>query len=144
MAPHGVYRCPGKPHVCVSDFSHPRAGAPIFRTDDNFQCAIKQCVDAAFLDPPYNVRIGGHAVSAGSHREFAMASGEMSEAEFRSFLSDTLGAAARVSRDGAVHFVCMDWRHMDDVSAVGRRAYAERLNLCIWNKSNAGMGSLHL
>jgi len=95
-------------------------------------------VDAAFLDPPYNVRIGGHAVSAGSHREFAMASGEMSEAEFRSFLSDTLGAAARVSRDGAVHFICMDWRHMDDVSAVGRTVYGERLNLCIWNKSNAG------
>ena len=61
---------------------------------------------------PYNVRIGGHAVAAGSHREFAMASGEMSKAEFRSFLADTLGAAARVSRDGAVHFVCMDWRHM--------------------------------
>jgi DNA modification methylase len=100
-------------------------------------------VDAAFLDPPYNVRIGGHAVSAGSHREFAMASGEMSEAEFRSFLTDTLGAAVRVSRDGAVHFVCMDWRHMDDVSAVGRAVYGERLNLCIWNKSNAGMGSLY-
>jgi hypothetical protein len=100
-------------------------------------------VDAAFLDPPYNVRIGGHAVSAGSHREFAMASGEMSEAEFRSFLADTLGAAARVSRDGAVHFVCMDWRHMDDVSAVGRTVYGDRLNLCIWNKSNAGMGSLY-
>jgi DNA modification methylase len=99
-------------------------------------------VDAAFLDPPYNVRIGGHAVSAGSHREFAMASGEMTEAEFRSFLADTLGAATRVSRDGAVHFVCMDWRHMDDVSAVGRTVYGERLNLCIWNKSNAGMGSL--
>jgi len=100
-------------------------------------------VDAAFLDPPYNVRIGGHAVSAGSHREFAMASGEMSEAEFRSFLADTLGAAASVSRDGAVHFVCMDWRHMDDVSAVGRTIYGERLNLCVWNKSNAGMGSLY-
>jgi hypothetical protein len=65
-------------------------------------------VDAAFLDPPYNVRIGGHAVTAGSHREFAMASGEMSEAQFRTFLADTLGAAARLSRDGAVHFVCMD------------------------------------
>src|ERR1700730_7704428 len=100
-------------------------------------------VDSAFLDPPYNVRIGGHAVSAGSHREFAMASGEMSEAEFCSFLADTLGAAARVSRDGAVHFVCMDWRHMDDVSAVGRTVYGDRLNLCIWNKSNAGMGSLY-
>jgi DNA modification methylase len=101
------------------------------------------CVDAAFLDPPYNVQIGGHAVSAGSHREFTMASGEMSEAEFRAFLADTLGAAARVSRDGAVHFVCMDWRHMDDVSTIGRTVYGERLNLCIWNKSNAGMGSLY-
>src|SRR5882724_12884049 len=100
-------------------------------------------VDAAFLDPPYNVPIGGHAVSAGRHREFAMASGEMSEAEFRSFLADTLGAAARCSRDGAVHFVCMDWRHMDSVSAVGSTVYGERLNLCIWNKSNAGMGSLY-
>src|SRR5262249_19800788 len=75
-------------------------------------------IDAAFLDPPYNVRIGGHAVAAGSHREFAMASGEMSEVEFRGFLSETLGAAARVSRDGAVHFVCMDWRHMGGVSQV--------------------------
>jgi DNA modification methylase len=100
-------------------------------------------VDAAFLDPPYNVRIGGHAVAAGSHREFAMASGEMSEAEFRSFLTDTLGAAVRVSRDGAVHFVCMDWRHMDSVSTVGDGLYGARLNLCIWNKSNAGMGSLY-
>jgi DNA modification methylase len=100
-------------------------------------------VDAAFLDPPYNVRIGGHAVASGSHREFAMASGEMSEAEFRSFLTDTLGAAARCSRDGAVHFVCMDWRHMDSVSAVGSNIYGELLNLCIWNKSNAGMGSLY-
>ena len=100
-------------------------------------------VDAAFLDPPYNVRIGGHAVSAGSHREFAMASGEMSEAEFRSFLADTLGAAAHWSRDGAVHFVCMDWRHMDSVSAVGSKVYGELLNLCVWNKSNAGMGSLY-
>ena len=100
-------------------------------------------VDAAFLDPPYNVKIGGHAVSAGRHREFAMASGEMSEAEFRSFLADTLGAAARCSRDGAVHFVCMDWRHMDSVSEVGNTVYGERLNLCIWNKSNAGMGSLY-
>jgi DNA modification methylase len=100
-------------------------------------------VDAAFLDPPYNVRIGGHAVAARSHREFAMASGEMSEGEFRSFLTDTLGAAARLSRDGAVHFVCMDWRHMDSVSAVGSAVYGDLLNLCIWNKSNAGMGSLY-
>ena len=53
------------------------------------------------------------------------------------------GAAARCSRDGAVHFVCMDWRHMDSVSAVGTSVYGELLNLWIWNKSNAGMGSLY-
>src|SRR4051812_3818280 len=100
-------------------------------------------VDVAFLDPPYNVRISGHANAKGRHREFAMASGEMSQAAFRSFLEETLGAAAQVSRDGAVHFVCMDWRHMDDVSAVGGNVYGELLNLCIWNKSNAGMGSLY-
>ena len=100
-------------------------------------------IDAAFMDPPYNVKIGGHAVAKGSHREFAMVSGEMSEAAFRSFLSETLGTAIGVSRDGAVHFICMDWRHMDDVSAVGSGIYGTLLNLCVWNKSNAGMGSLY-
>jgi DNA modification methylase len=100
-------------------------------------------IDAAFLDPPYNVRISGHANAAGRHREFAMASGEMDEAEFRAFLKDMLAVCASVSRDGAVHFVCMDWRHMDDVSAAGKSVYGELLNVCVWNKSNAGMGSLY-
>lgn len=100
-------------------------------------------IDAAFLDPPYNVKINGHANAKGRHREFAMASGEMSDDAFRAFLAETLGAAAKVSRDGAVHFICMDWRHMDDVSAVARGIYGDLLNLCVWNKSNAGMGSLY-
>ena len=100
-------------------------------------------VDAAFLDPPYNVAINGHANTRGRHREFAMASGEMSEDAFRAFLAETLGACRDVSRDGAVHFVCMDWRHMDDVLSVSNDIYGELLNLCVWNKSNAGMGSLY-
>ena len=100
-------------------------------------------IDAAFLDPPYNVRISGHANAKGRHREFAMASGEMTDEAFRVFLSEALGACARVSRDGAVNFVCMDWRHMDDVAAVGKQVYGDLLNLCFWNKSNAGMGSLY-
>src|SRR5215211_2128896 len=70
-------------------------------------------IDAAFLDPPYNVRINGHANARGRHREFAMASSEMTDTAFRAFLTETLGAAAGVSRDGAIHFICMDWRHMD-------------------------------
>ena len=102
-----------------------------------------EAIDCAFLDPPYNVKINGHANAKGRHREFAMASGEMSASEFRTFLTDTLGACAKVSRDGAVHFVCMDWRHMDDVTAAVSGIYDELLNICVWNKSNAGMGSLY-
>jgi len=100
-------------------------------------------VDAAFLDPPYNVRINGHANAKGRHREFAMASGEMSADAFQTFLTDTLSTCVRVSRDGAIHFICMDWRHLTDVSVVGNAIYGDLLNLCVWNKSNAGMGSLY-
>jgi len=103
----------------------------------------KARIDAAFLDPPYNVRINGHANVRGRHREFAMASGEMTDAAFRSFLAESLGACAAVSHDGAVHFVCMDWRHMADLESVGAKIYGGLLNLCVWNKSNAGMGSLY-
>ncbi len=107
------------------------------------QVVGERSVDAAFLDPPYNVRIQGHANLKSKHREFAMASGEMSEGEFRTFLTQTLGACAAVSRPGAVHFICMDWRHMADVQAMADGVYGELLNLCVWNKSNAGMGSLY-
>jgi DNA modification methylase len=100
-------------------------------------------IDAAFLDPPYNVKINGHANARGRHREFAMASGEMTTAAFRTFLKDALSACEAVSRNGAVHFVCMDWRHLGDVEAVGTEVYNALLNICVWNKSNAGMGSLY-
>jgi DNA modification methylase len=100
-------------------------------------------IDAAFLDPPYNVPVNGFVNARGRHAEFAMASGEMTTEMFRGFLAETFAAAASVSREGAVHFVCMDWRHIDDVTAAGRPLYDELLNLCVWNKSNAGMGSLY-
>ncbi|HEV7737840.1 MAG TPA: DNA methyltransferase [Chlamydiales bacterium] len=100
-------------------------------------------IDVAFLDPPYNVRINGHANAKGRHREFKMASGEMNEKEFIAFLEESLATASQVSRDGAVHFVCMDWRHVEELSKVGRQIYDSLLNICVWNKSNAGMGSLY-
>lgn len=100
-------------------------------------------VNAAFLDPPYNVSIQSHANVRSDHKEFAMASGEMSDLEFIGFLAKTLGACASTSRDGAIHFVCMDWRHVGHLQAAGDRVYSELLNLCVWNKSNGGMGSLY-
>jgi hypothetical protein len=98
----------------------------------------------AFLDPPYNVRVKS-VVGRGriKHAEFAMASGEMSPSEFTAFLEETLGNAAGVSRDGAVHFVCMDWRHVCELIEVGRNIYGEMLNLAVWEKTNAGQGSFY-
>lgn len=98
-----------------------------------------------FTDPPYNVPIDGNVGGLGAirHREFAMASGEMTEAEFTTFLSRILTLLARFSRDGSLHFVCMDWRHMGELLAAGKQAYTELKNLCVWAKDNAGMGSLY-
>jgi DNA modification methylase len=98
-----------------------------------------------FSDPPYNVVIHGHATGKGKvhHREFAMASGEMSEAEFTKFLTEALSQLANWSAEGSVHFIAMDWRHMPELLAVGRKVYDSLLNLCVWNKNNGGMGSLY-
>jgi len=98
-----------------------------------------------FTDPPYNVPVQGHVSGLGraKHREFAMASGEMTGAEFESFLASVLNLLAKFSGDGSIHFVCMDWRHIADLIAAGDQAYSELKNICVWNKTNAGMGSLY-
>jgi DNA modification methylase len=98
-----------------------------------------------FIDPPYNVPIDGNARGLGKHRfeAFAMAAGEMSAAQFTAFLADTFALLARYSVPGSIHFVCMDWRHMGEVLQAGQGAYGQPLNLAVWNKSNAGMGSLY-
>jgi len=98
-----------------------------------------------FADPPYNVPICGNVSGLGSvrHGEFAMASGEMSPPEFEDFLRVSLGQSARYSVDGAVHFICMDWRHLYELLAATKKIYSACKNLCVWNKTNAGMGSLY-
>jgi DNA modification methylase len=101
--------------------------------------------NVCFTDPPYNVRISGHASGKGkiSHREFVMASGEMSEVEFRQFLTRALGRVAASSRIPSVIYVCIDWRHMGELLAAGSSAHLDLLNVCVWTKDNAGMGSLY-
>lgn len=98
-----------------------------------------------FTDPPYNVPIEGHVGGLGSvkHREFAMASGEMSQAEFERFLARIFANMAGVSLDGAIHFICMDWRHIGEVLAAGKNVYSALKNVCVWNKNNGGMGSFY-
>lgn len=98
-----------------------------------------------FTDPPYNVRIDGNVCGLGAveHREFAMASGEMSQAEFTRFLTEVFGHLAAFSEAGSIHFQCMDWRHIAEITAAGQAAYTELKNVCVWAKNNGGMGSLY-
>lgn len=101
--------------------------------------------DLVFTDPPYNVPIAGHVCGKGSikHREFAMASGEMSSDEFTGFLETAFRYLVRFSCDGSIHYICMDWRHLAEITKAGNKSYTELKNLCIWNKDNGGMGSLY-
>jgi DNA modification methylase len=98
-----------------------------------------------FTDPPYNVAIAGHVSGLGKvkHREFAMASGELNPDEFTKFLETAFISFAQFSSDGSIHFVCMDWRHIRELLDAATKPYREFKNLCVWSKTNAGMGSLY-
>jgi len=98
-----------------------------------------------FTDPPYNVPINGNVCGKGKikHSEFVMASGEMSKSEFTNFLLKFLIASSNSLQDGALLYVCMDWRHIQELSTAAEDAGLTLINLCVWNKTNAGMGSLY-
>jgi DNA modification methylase len=95
-------------------------------------------------DPPYNVKVDGHVGGKGKikHREFVMASGEMSAAEFTQFLKTTFELLAQHSRAGSVHMIFIDWRHLAEMTTAGSAVYSSLLNLCVWVKNQGGMGSL--
>ena len=102
-------------------------------------------VGLIFTDPPYNVPIKRNVSGKGKvrHDNFALATGELSEAEFTLFLETSLGLAAARCRDGAIAYVCMDWRHMDGLLVAGRRVFSALKNLCVWNKSLGSNGTFY-
>jgi DNA modification methylase len=99
----------------------------------------------AFTDPPYNVPIDGHVCGLGRirHRDFAMGCGEMSRDGFTSFLANAFSHLVAHTRDGSIHQICMDWRHVGEMVTASNQVYSELKNLCVWNKTNAGMGSFY-
>lgn len=116
------------------------------RKAEDYQTLLgDEIVDLVFTDPPYNVPIDGHVCGLGRirHNEFAMGVGEMSDEAFTAFLMETLGQMTKVCRDGAIAYVCMDWRHMGELLAAGNSVFTELKNLCIWNKTNGGMGTFY-
>jgi DNA modification methylase len=104
-----------------------------------------ELADMVFTDPPYNLQIDGHVSGLGAikHREFAMAAGEMRPAEFADFLYASFTQLVRHSRDGSIHFICMDWRHLSEMLQAGTATYTELKNLIVWVKDNGGMGTFY-
>lgn len=96
-----------------------------------------------FTDPPYNVKINGNVCEKGKHDEFVMGSGEMSDDEFTGFLRQVFINIAANSSDGSISYICMDWRHCQNVLEASKNIYSELKNICVWTKETGGMGSLY-
>ncbi len=113
--------------------------------DDYERLLPGELAQMVVTDPPYNVKIDGHAMGRGKvrHREFAMAAGEMSEAAYTVFLDKFMRLAVTFSRNGSLHFVFMDWRHLRELLNAAHPLYAELKNVLVWNKSNGGQGSFY-
>jgi DNA modification methylase len=104
-----------------------------------------QSAGMVITDPPFNVKIQGHVGGKGKirHREFVMASGEMSSPEFTQFLQTAFRLLVRHSSPGSIHAIFMDWRHLPEIISAGQQTYSSLLNMCVWVKNQAGMGSLY-
>jgi DNA modification methylase len=115
-------------------------------TEAAFACVMTdELAHIVFTDPPYNVRIDGHASGKGRvrHREFAQGAGEFSRDQFVDFLTKACTQLKAYTVNGAIHFLCMDWKHLDELLTTGREVYSELKNIVVWAKNNAGMGSLY-
>lgn len=109
------------------------------------QVLLRETAQMVFTDPPYNVPVLGHVRSGrgAAHREFAMASGEMTGEELQEFLLTFLVHLLTALAKGGIAMVCMDWRSIRHLIFAGLKAGFELINLCVWNKTNGGMGSLY-
>lgn len=116
------------------------------RVAESFEAlGMSEPADMCFTDPPFNVKVNGHVCGAGKikHPDFAMASGEMSVDEFIVFLAMIISLMIQFSKNGSLHYLFMDWRHIYELLTAAREQYSELKNICVWNKSNGGMGSFY-
>jgi DNA modification methylase len=98
---------------------------------------------ACITDPPYNVPTSGHIRTTQKHAEFAMAAGEMGDQDFTEFLSRSIKASLPYMDTTALFYLFMDWRHVGNLNAAAKYNGLIQQNLCVWSKTNAGMGSFY-
>jgi DNA modification methylase len=94
-------------------------------------------------DPPYNLDISQIKVDRGSHTNFNMGSGEMTSDEFTDFLRLVIENMADNLIDGGLLYIFMDARHTPEIVQAYADMKLKMLNICIWNKEAAGMGSFY-
>lgn len=103
----------------------------------------KEKANIAFVDYPYNVKISDNVTKNKNHKEFKQASGEMTKEQFTDFLKNAMNLQKEFSNDGSIHYGCMDWRHIEEITVAGNHVFEELKNVCVWDKGTAGMGSLY-
>lgn len=96
-----------------------------------------------FTDPPYNVPNAGHVTKREDAREFAMANRDMTADQFTQFLKGVLAHVFAHLANGAVVFICMDWRHLRELQNAAEFIFGALKNLIVWVKHNADMGSFY-
>lgn len=122
------------PHRLIcGDATDPAVIARLMRTD---------LARMIFTDEPFNVAIGGH-VTGGDHREFVMASGEMTDAQFLEFNQKWMDAVLPHLVDGGILGTFIDWRGLPVAHAAATAVGLTPINLVVWAKTNGGMGSLY-
>ena len=126
----------GKHHIICGDNLNPDTFVKLFDGKK---------ADMILQDPPYNVKIDGHVCGSGTikHKEFAMASGEMTMDEFTKFLMNNFALCKQYSNDGSLHYNFMDWRHVLEITTAGKNVFDKFINMCVWVKTSGGMGSLY-
>ena len=116
------------------------------RDPDAYAAVLQGRLGAMVItDSPYNVKVQGNVCGSGAikHGEFVMASGEMSEEQFRGFLEASIRNLLISTAPGSLHYLFMDWRHLRVLQEVCDRLYGPQVNLCVWVKTNGGMGSFY-
>jgi DNA modification methylase len=121
----------GRHEIICGDATDPNVLERLMRNDQ---------AQLLLSDEPYNVPIVGN-VTRGGHREFVMASGEMSDREFCAFNEAWMAACRPHLCDGALFATFIDWRGYPTVHAAATALGLTPVNLIVWVKTNAGMGS---
>jgi DNA modification methylase len=100
---------------------------------------------AVVTDPPYNIPIAGFVsgLGANKHKDFVMASGEMSAEEFGAFLSSSIASILNCIANGSLIYTFIDWRSLGILLNVLEKRGLKLKNICTWAKNRAGMGSFY-